>query len=197
MKRLAPAKIDNAQYYEDIWSNGKHYFDTVRLEFLIEPVAPGHKVVDLGAGVFGAVQYICERKKIQDVQLVAYDQSYTAASIVTQTCPGMTYYVDDMLPRTPFNDGEFDVVMAGEVIEHMEDPGALVTEMARICKPGGWLTMTTVDTICAAAIAHGPYPEHLWEFTPDDLVEMFLPWGRTEYRLVGNYHGILCQRGRA
>jgi ubiquinone/menaquinone biosynthesis C-methylase UbiE len=43
----------------------------------------------------------------------------------------------------PFVDRAFDVVVSCETIEHLIDPPAAVREMARICKPGGVLYLTT------------------------------------------------------
>jgi len=39
--------------------------------------------------------------------------------------------------------GYFDVVIASELLEHVEDPGRVVTEIARILRPGGLLWATT------------------------------------------------------
>ena len=197
MRRLTPHKIDDAQYYEFIWSDevasGRGHFDGVRQRALAQKVRPGNKVLDLGAGVWGTAQYIAQELHISNVTLVAYDQSYTAREIVARMCPSLLYLLGPV-ERTSFEDGEFDCVIAGEVIEHMEEPAGFVQEMARICRVGGWMTLTTVDTTCEQAVAHGPYPEHVFEFTPQDLIGFFLPYGKTEYSIVGNYHFILCHR---
>jgi SAM-dependent methyltransferase len=43
----------------------------------------------------------------------------------------------------PFADGEFDVVVATEVIEHVENPWHFVRELYRITKPGGAVVIST------------------------------------------------------
>lgn len=196
MKRLQDRKIDDAAYYEIIWGKdiaaGRSKFDPVRQLALAEKVKSGDKVVDLGAGVYGTAEFIAEHIRTKCI-LVAYDQSYTAKEIVDQKNLPLLYLLG-LVPDTIFPSKTFDVVIAGEVIEHMEDPKDLVHEMARICKPGGWMVISTVDTTCEQAIAHGPYPEHIWEFTKEDLIGLFKRYGETEYRLVGNYHVIYCKR---
>ncbi|MFI5534093.1 methyltransferase domain-containing protein [Kitasatospora sp. NPDC051853] len=50
----------------------------------------------------------------------------------------------------PFEDESFDVVTAGQCLEHVPDPYAVVAEACRVLRPGGTLV---VDTIADTAIA--------------------------------------------
>jgi ubiquinone/menaquinone biosynthesis C-methylase UbiE len=43
----------------------------------------------------------------------------------------------------PFASKSFDLVVSCETIEHLIDPSAALDEMARVCKPGGLLYLTT------------------------------------------------------
>lgn len=198
MKQLRDYPIDDAKYYERIWNAelaaGHWHFDAVRHRALAKYVTPGHKIIDIGAGVWGTAQYIGTELKTPNVTLVAYDQSYTARDIVAKMCPQIVYVLGQ-LPSMPFGDGEFDIVTAGEIIEHMVDPAALAAEMARICRPDGWITISTVDVECENAKRHGPYPEHTWSFEPLDLALMFAQYGETKHSYVGDYHFIECNRG--
>ena len=45
--------------------------------------------------------------------------------------------------RLPFRDDAFDLVMSFQVLEHVQDPDAVVREAYRVLKPGGWLFLTT------------------------------------------------------
>ena len=197
MKQLRDYPIDDAKYYERIWNAelaaGHWHFDAVRHRALAKHVKSGHKIIDIGAGVWGTAQYIGTELKTPNVTLVAYDQSYTARDIVAEMCPQIVYVLG-LLPSMPFGDGEFDIVTAGEIIEHMAEPAALAAEMARICRSGGWITLSTVDTTCANAIKHGPYPEHTWDFEAIDLALMFAQYGETKHSYVGDYHFIECKR---
>ena len=39
----------------------------------------------------------------------------------------------------PFNDGEFDYIYASHILEHLDKPFVIITELHRILKPGGTL----------------------------------------------------------
>ena len=47
------------------------------------------------------------------------------------------------LALLPFRDGVFHLIVSRSVIEHLEDPGAVFTELRRVLKPGGRLVFTT------------------------------------------------------
>jgi 2-polyprenyl-3-methyl-5-hydroxy-6-metoxy-1,4-benzoquinol methylase len=47
------------------------------------------------------------------------------------------------LEELPFGDGEFDVVLSTQVIEHLLDQAAGLRELARVLAPGGTLVITT------------------------------------------------------
>lgn len=42
----------------------------------------------------------------------------------------------------PFRDGEFDTVLCTQVLEHVANPAQVLTEAARVLKPGGTLILT-------------------------------------------------------
>jgi 2-polyprenyl-6-hydroxyphenyl methylase/3-demethylubiquinone-9 3-methyltransferase len=46
--------------------------------------------------------------------------------------------------RLPFGDETFDVVVAGEILEHVADVPGLVAEVCRVLRPGGTLVIDTI-----------------------------------------------------
>lgn len=194
MKRLHPVKIDDAEYYEKVWSlewNQRPWFDAVRMRALTKYVVDRDRVLDVGAGVYGAAQFIAQCTRTL-AHLTAVDQSYTARDLVQQACPQIEFVVAEFEEGLPFDDESFDCVTAGEIIEHMEDPARFARELIRVCKHGGWVTLSTVNPHCENAIIHGDYPEHLWEFAPDELQGFFAPGAVFSY--VGDYMFIERQK---
>jgi 2-polyprenyl-3-methyl-5-hydroxy-6-metoxy-1,4-benzoquinol methylase len=50
-------------------------------------------------------------------------------------------------------DGAADIAVAVEVIEHLENPRALVRELTRLARPGGWIVVTTPNQLSALSLA--------------------------------------------
>ncbi|MFA7006142.1 MAG: class I SAM-dependent methyltransferase, partial [Verrucomicrobiia bacterium] len=60
------------------------------------------------------------------------------------------------LPALPFLSSCFDVVLALDVVEHVEDDAQAVAELARVCKPGGTVFITV--------------PAYAWLWSGHDVV---------------------------
>lgn len=69
-----------------------------------------------------------------------------------------TKQVDLNTAPVPYEDGFFDTVIAGDVIEHVANPMAMLCESNRVLKPGGRLIVST------------PNPYYYWEFMQNFLV---------------------------
>lgn len=63
--------------------------------------------------------------------------------IFDQASRQWTYKSADITKGIPFDVGMFDVVVFGEVIEHVPDPDFVLDEIWRTLKPGGRLIVTT------------------------------------------------------
>jgi SAM-dependent methyltransferase len=60
----------------------------------------------------------------------------------------------------PFADGQFDVVLSQETVEHVPDPFRAVREAARVLRPGGTLYLQA-----PFVIGYHPGPEDYWRFS--------------------------------
>jgi 2-polyprenyl-6-hydroxyphenyl methylase / 3-demethylubiquinone-9 3-methyltransferase len=96
----------------------------------------------------------------------------------------------------PFADAAFDVVVAGEILEHLDDPDTAVAEICRVTRPGGWIVIDTIaDTrwagfalvTIAERLPGGPPPRcHDRErFVDPDRLRARFDAGGVEMRLHG------------
>ena len=91
---------------------------------------PGRRVLDVGCR-FGALTraYLDGNEVVGvDVDRLALDE---AAAL------GIETHWADVEQGLPFEDESFDVVVAGELLEHVREPAALVAEVRRVLRPGG------------------------------------------------------------
>ena len=81
-------------------------------------------------------------------------------------------------PDVPEMREKYDVVMAQEVMEHLADPGALITALDPLVKDGGrvWMTVPFGSWEYSDARRY-PYRAHIWEFDLHDLHELLDPKG--------------------
>ena len=87
----------------------------------------------------------------------------------------------DLNERLPLRDGSFDLIVAAEVIEHLENPRAMCREIFRLLRPGGRLVLSTPNNeswrSIVALVVRGhfvafgatSYPAHITPLVRQDL----------------------------
>jgi SAM-dependent methyltransferase len=90
-----------------------------------------------------------------------------------------------------FDDGSFDVVVAGELLEHIRSPQQLIDESRRVLRPGGTLVGSTPNGFrlknrlrFAAGRQPEPDPTHLHLFRPDDVRGLLRAFEQPELHFV-------------
>ena len=117
-----------------------HWLAEARAQ-LIPPPPPNGVLVDVACGGGILAGYV------SGYQHVGVDLS--APSLAVARDEGLAVVQADVL-RLPLRDACADVVVAGEIFEHVADTEALAAEVTRVCKQNG---RVVVDTINATALA--------------------------------------------
>ncbi|ODQ94167.1 class I SAM-dependent methyltransferase [Mycolicibacterium holsaticum] len=94
------------------------------------------------------------------------------------------------LASLPLSDGEVDVVVNFQVIEHLWDQGQFVAECLRVLRPGGVLLMSTPNRITFSPGRDTPVnPFHTRELNAAELIELLTAEGFRMERMCGVFHG--------
>ncbi|MBW0274152.1 methyltransferase [Nocardia sp. MH4] len=112
-------------------------------------VGPGSRVIDVGCGAgrhaFQAYRrgadVVAFDQNAQDLaQVDAMFEAMAAAGEAPEYAKAETVRGDAL--DLPYGDGEFDVVIASEILEHVPADDRAIAELARIVTPGGALAVT-------------------------------------------------------
>jgi 2-polyprenyl-6-hydroxyphenyl methylase/3-demethylubiquinone-9 3-methyltransferase len=129
-------------FYESYWAGGASSppehdpLTERRWQELARRVRPGDRVLDFGCGggIFS--------KKLTDAgcEVVGIDVAEQALEIARKRAPTARFIRLDPGGQLPIEG--VDCVWATEVLEHVQDPGYLLEDFARVLAPGGKLLVT-------------------------------------------------------
>lgn len=107
------------------------------------PALQGKRVLEIACGRGGFATALAARGGI----VSGADFSETALRIASaKYSPRVNSHLDLTqadAENLPYADGSFDIVISCETIEHLPDPIKALREMARVCRPRGFLYLTT------------------------------------------------------
>jgi SAM-dependent methyltransferase len=134
--------VERQEFYRSEYRRRKpEWRDSVTLyrEKVDAVTRPGSRILDLGCGHADVLRTIFAKSAHcfgidPDVCALEKNQS------VPQRVAGVGEYL-------PFPDGQFDVVVAAWVIEHLDDPLGVAREVHRVLRPGGRFIFLTPNAV--------------------------------------------------
>ncbi len=130
--------------------------------FLLMHLKPGMGVLDLGCGpgsiTIGLARYVAP------AEAVGIDQSEealaAARALAIDQNVGNGRFERASTDERPFEDDTFDVVYAHQILQHLADPVAALTEARRVLRSGGYLAVRDADYGTMTHHPHDPVLDH-------------------------------------
>ncbi|WP_199617048.1 class I SAM-dependent methyltransferase [Paenibacillus alkalitolerans] len=118
---------------EELWDRGSRglllkYFSK------FTQTGSGNRVLDVGCGPGISI------KRLNEMGYKAVGIDISPKMIASAREKGLEAYLTDCNP-IPFNNGEFDYVFCCTVVEWVQNPFKLITEMVRVTRPGGGIVI--------------------------------------------------------
>jgi 2-polyprenyl-3-methyl-5-hydroxy-6-metoxy-1,4-benzoquinol methylase len=135
--------MPSRDYHEALWHSIPEGLQPASFElrrrFLIDALDPGERLLDLGCGEghFGAAAGEA------GAEVLAADVAEEALRRARALHPGLDLHLIDGEGGWELEDADFDIVWAGEVIEHVADTASWLSELRRVLRPGGRLLLST------------------------------------------------------
>ena len=155
--------MPSRDYHEALWHSVPEGLEPssfeLRRRFLIDVLNPGERLLDLGCGEghFGAAA------SEAGAEVLAVDVAEEALRRASSLHPGLDVRLIDGEGDWELGDAGFDVVWAGEVIEHVADTASWLSELRRVLRPGGRLLLSTPllgrRELLAAAVSGAAFAE--------------------------------------
>jgi SAM-dependent methyltransferase len=147
---------------------------------------PGRTVLDLGCRYGALTQAYLAGNTVIGVD-VDRDALAQAAKL------GIETHWADIEQALPFGDERFDVVVAGELLEHVRDPAGVVGEARRVLRPGGTLVGSVPNAYrlknrlrYLAGRSPESDPTHLHMFSPSDLRGLLHEFGDVQVAFISS-----------
>lgn len=145
---------------------------------------PGKRVLDLGCRYGALTRVYAEGNSVVGMD-VDHEALAEAAKLGIETHHG------DVSEPLPFADAAFDVVVCGELLEHLPWPERTVVEVFRVLRPGGVFVGSVpnayrVKNRLVFLLGRPPEtdPTHLHMFSPDAIRALLADFEEPELRWV-------------
>ncbi|HEU5102686.1 MAG TPA: class I SAM-dependent methyltransferase [Roseiflexaceae bacterium] len=126
-----------------IWQE-RQQGDRLRLIARYGGALPGRRVLDLGSGMGGTSVAL----GLAGAAPLAFEYNRAYCDIIRLRAGRYDLglpVVNGAGEHLPFADASFDLVIAWDVVEHVQDPQLLLAELARVLRPGGRALLTVIN----------------------------------------------------
>lgn len=114
--------------------DGWFIIDQIKLNRLLNFIPAAGRVLEVGCGSARLSSFLANR----GFNVFGLDYAWNGLMLARRRAERPISLVQGDAFKLPFADGTFDVVLSTGLLEHFPDPSQIVSEMARVLKPGGY-----------------------------------------------------------
>jgi SAM-dependent methyltransferase len=182
------------EHHRERRDEGDFVFVPERIPVFQAAIGTGQRVLDLGCRSGALTRHFLEGNEVVglDVDL---------AALAKAEALGIEPVEANVEEPLPFADASFDAVVAGELLEHLQLPDALVAEARRVLRPGGVLVGSVPNAFRLQSrlrFLRGRAPEddptHLHLFSPAAVRELLAGFEDVTLTFVGGRYRRLHPR---
>ncbi len=160
-----------------------HWIAAARARLVPQASRPGSLLVDIGCGAGVLAPHISHL----GYRHLGVDVVHMSAALARER--GVTVLLGDAR-AIPLSDGCADVVVAGEVLEHVPDLDQVIAEATRILRPGGTLVIDTIAATWWGRFTSITVGERIPAGPPPRLHDPDLFVNRSEHIAACARHGV-------
>lgn len=157
------------EHHRERRDEGDFVFVPERIPFFVAAIGRGNRVLDLGCRSGALTSHFLDGNSVVGLDV-------DASALEKAAALGIEPVQANVEEPLPFDDESFDAVVAGELLEHLQFPDALVSEIRRVLRPGGALVGSVPNAFRIQSrlrFLRGRPPEddltHLRMFSPDAM----------------------------
>ena len=141
-------------FSEEMLDSLRRYTAEASASHLLPYLRPGFRILDFGCGPGTISAGLAKAVAPGELHGVDMEESQIEVARLVAKAGGhdnATFHVGDVT-GLPFEDGYFDVAHCHNVLMHIPDTGAVLTEIKRVLKPGGIISCR--EMICGSSFTH-------------------------------------------
>jgi ubiquinone/menaquinone biosynthesis C-methylase UbiE len=160
-----------------------HKMKSIVQEFVGEVISGGGRVLDVGCNRGYDLLRLSERYLSPGLKLYGLDVSRDDVRVAIERAnfvqnPDAFVFLLSEVEKMPFRDDAFDAIICSEVVEHLPDPDAALSEISRVLRPRGVLALTTPNP--------GNKLHRLRKFLPANLRAKTDEWREMQHEIDKN-----------
>lgn len=134
----------------------------------------GSIFLDLGCGVGEGTNFLAGQ---EGYQVYGVDLAHDALVFAHRSYQNNlgAKFIQMNAEQLGFRSKCFDGIISVEVIEHIQTPDAYLSEVYRILNKNGLFLLTTPNKLRSSPTPGTLWPEHIREYTPDELLKILKP----------------------